>query len=143
MAVALPPVEAPDQFPDLESEPGHVERALGRGVTADAIAVGHDEARLVESGGRGRVHCAMRDGYGTRNVFRRVGLGRPRVDHDHGLAVLEGYLQVPRIDLVGQFVGVMLDLIVHVQDGKSRVHQEYLSLAPLIYFIDSEFCFTG
>jgi hypothetical protein len=44
------------------------------------------------------VHRAMGQGYGTRNVFRLMGLGRTCVEHDHRLAILEGHLQIPRID---------------------------------------------
>ena len=48
VAVTFPPIQAADQFFDAKSQPGQIERAFGRSVAPDAIAVNHVQRRTIE-----------------------------------------------------------------------------------------------
>ena len=61
MTITLPPVEASHQFLHSETEFEHVDGALGRAVTPDAVAIGDDEGRSIESARRFGAHRPVGD----------------------------------------------------------------------------------
>src|SRR5215472_7874855 len=60
-------------------------------------------------------HRAMRQADGSRDVLLLVALRRPRIYHDNLFAFVQGRLQIPRVGLKRQLVGVVSDLIVHIR----------------------------
>ena len=112
MAVPLPPVQTAYQFLDLKAESGHIQCSLRRGIAADPIAVGDDEAAWGDLRGGFRRHAAVWDIDGSRNVFVSIRLGRAGIDEGEGLARLDHHAQIPRVRLVLQFVGIVRDLFL-------------------------------
>lgn len=69
--ISLPPIETTDQLLNTEPKFQHVEGALGRGVAADPVTVGHDQRILPDTPRRFGRHRAMRNVHGIGDVFLR------------------------------------------------------------------------
>ena len=81
MPVATPPIEAPEQFLGAKSQPREFVSTLGRGVTADPIAVDDINLATIETRGSFRVHLSVREADCTGDVARDVRITGASVDH--------------------------------------------------------------
>ena len=84
MPIAAPPIEPSKQFLGAKSQPREFVNALGRGVTADPIAINDIDLAAVEARRRFRVHLAMWEADRTGDVAGDVRITGARFDHDDG-----------------------------------------------------------
>ena len=113
VTVPHPPIQPAHEFLDVETQPGHVQRAFRRCVAADTVAIRHVQHVFVQLGCGFRIHSPVRYVDGAGDVPLRVRFGRPRVHHDDVLAQGDGLPQVIGIGLVFQLVHVVCDLVFH------------------------------
>jgi hypothetical protein len=82
MTIAAPPIEPSEQFFGAKSQPRKFVSALGRGVTADPIAINDIDLAAVEARRRFPIHLAMWEVDRTGNVAGDVCITRARVNHN-------------------------------------------------------------
>src|SRR5215470_129866 len=96
MTIAAPPIEPSEQLLGAKSQPRAFVSALGRGVTADPLAIHDINLAAVEARRRFRVHFTMWEADRTGDVAGDRRIAAARVDHDDcGKAGLEIDGQIP------------------------------------------------
>ena len=105
MTVAAPPIEPAKQLFDAKSQLGKFERAFGRRVAADPVAIDDVNLGAVEPRCRLRRHISVRQAQRAWNMGG-IGLARTSIDDDsRRVARFQIDRQVPGIGMEPQLVG--------------------------------------